>query len=143
MGGWPGTGLSPWGSPLSGGFNPATLSGPGGLPFASGGHPAWPGGWNRFPGGGYRVSLLDGKWYGNTGEVLEVRGNRFHLRSGQYRVQGMLEVGNNLVRMFTPQTGSLQVYTFVRNQTGLVLRDASGQVLVFQQNPFRGPLHIF
>lgn len=152
MGGWPGTGLSPWslspggspwGSPLAGGVNPATLSGPGGVPFPGGGFPAWPGGWNRFPGGGYGVSLLDGKWYGSTGEVLEVRGNRFQLRSGQYRVQGVLEVGNNLVRMFTPQTGSLQVYTFVRNQTELVLQDTSGQVLVFRQSPFAGLVHVF
>jgi hypothetical protein len=151
MGGWPGTGVSPWslppgggpwGSPLAGGYNPATLSGPGGIPPA-GGLPGWPGGWNGIPGGGYGVSPLDGQWYGNTGEVLKIRGNRFQLSNGWYRVQGVLEVGNNLVRMFTPQTGSLQVYTFVRNQTGLVLQDTSGQVLVFQQNPFPGMVHVF
>ena len=150
-GGWPGTGVSPWslpsggapwGSPLAGGFNPAMLSGPGGIPLARG-LPGWPGGWNGSPGGGYGISLLDGRWYGNTGEVLEVRGKRFQLSNGRSRVRGVLEVGNNLVRMFTPQTGSLQVYTFVRNQTGLVLQDASGQVLVFRQNPFTVPVRVF
>ena len=151
LGGWPGTGLSPWslspggvpwGPAPTGGFNPANLSGPGGGPFA-GGLPGWPGGWNRFPGSGYGISPLDGSWYGSTGEVLQVRGNRFQLSNGWNRVQGVLEVGNNLVRMFTPQTGSLQVYTYVRNQTGLVLRDTSGQVFLYRQNPFPGQVHVF
>lgn len=165
MGGWPGTGIggwpgtggspwslpmggSPWGAPVPGGFNPATLSVLGGYPLAGGGYglpvnPSWPRGWSRNPGGPYGASLLDGKWYGNTGEVLEVRGNRFHLRSGQYAVKGTLGINNNVVRMFIPKTGSTQIYSFVRNQSSLILQDTSGQVLVFQQNPYSGMVHVF
>jgi hypothetical protein len=135
MGGWPGSGfgMNPW----SGGMNPWS----GGVPW-SGGRGITPYSVNTTP----MLSLLDGKWYGNTGEILEIRGNRFRLRNGRMTIKGTATLDNNLLKLFTPQTNSLQVYTFVRNQTGLVLQDVNGNVLTFQQHPAAGlgnPVYVF
>lgn len=103
--------------------------------------------WRGGPGGtpypypvntGPMISLLDGKWFGNTGEILEIRGNRFRLGNGRMSVKGAVRIENNLLKLYTPRTRSLQVYTFVRNQTGLMLQDINGNVLVFQQRPAAG-----
>ncbi|MFV1973844.1 MAG: hypothetical protein ACC648_09015, partial [Thiohalobacterales bacterium] len=53
-------------------------------------------------------------------------------------VKGAVTIENNLLKLYTPRTRSLQVYTFVRNQTGLMLQDINGNVLVFQQRPAAG-----
>ena len=137
MSGWPGSGFGmtpwnsmPWGggsSPWGGGSNPwgsGWQGGPGGMPFPVNTMPA--------------TSLLEGKWYGSTGDILEIRGNRFRLRSGQYSVKGTLNIGRKLVWMYTPKTNSQTVYTFVRNQTELLLQDSSGNILVFQNHPIAG-----
>ncbi|MEN8107642.1 MAG: hypothetical protein ABFS22_06490 [Pseudomonadota bacterium] len=135
MGGWPGSGsgMNPWGSMPWGGSNFGNMPWGGGNPWKSGRagapYPA-----NVAP----MVSLLDGKWYGNTGEILEVRGNRFRLKSGRNSISGMLTIQDNIVRMYTPKTGSTMTYTFMRNQTGLVLQEPSGNLLVFQQYPIAG-----
>ena len=123
MGSWPGSGfgMNPWSSmPWGQGWQ----GGPANLPFPA----------NTAPGGGLR----EGKWYGNTGDILEIRGERFRLKSGQYSVKGSLRIQDNLVLMYTPKTGSQTVYTFMRNQTELVLQDSSGNILVFQKNSIPG-----
>ena len=130
MSGWPGSGfgMTPWNSmPWGGGSNPwgsGWQGGPKGMPFPVNTMPA--------------TSLLEGKWYGSTGDILEIRGNRFRLRSGQYSVKGTLNIGRKLVWMYTPKTNSQTVYTFVRNQTELLLQDSSGNILVFQNHPIAG-----
>jgi hypothetical protein len=130
MGGWPGSGpgMSPWG----------------GMPWGAGKLP-WGSGWQGGPGNVPSpvntvpaVSLLEGKWYGTTGDILEIRGERFRLKSGQYSVRGTLKIRNNLVWMYTPQTNSQTVYTFMRNQTELLLQESSGNILVFQKHPIAG-----
>ena len=142
MGGWPGSGfgMSPWSrgmNPWSTGMNPWS----GGMPWGGGpGTTPYP--VNTTP----MLSLLDGKWYGNTGEILEIRGNRFRLRNGRMTIKGAATLDNNLLKLYTPRTRSLQVYTFVRNQTGLVLQDVNGNVLTFQQHPVAGmsnPMRVF
>ena len=142
MGSWPGSGfgMNPWSSmPWSGSSNPWSSMpwGGGSNPWGTGrqGGPAnVPFPVNTAPAAG----LLDGKWYGSTGDILEIRGNQFRLRSGQYSVKGVLKIQQNLVLMYTPKTSSQTVYTFMRNQTDLVLQDSSGNILVFQQNPISG-----
>lgn len=141
MGGWPGSGfgMTPWsGMPWSGGspwegmpwgagnmpWASAWQGGPAGLPYAANTAPA--------------VSLLEGKWYGSTGDILEIRGNRFRLKSGLYSVKGTLSIRHNLVWMYTPKTNSQTVYSFVRNQTELLLQDDAGNITVFQQHPIAG-----
>lgn len=156
------TGVSPWVS----GMSPWTYAAPGGgwgNPFGGQTTPWWsPGGMNHplpagngmpaFSRGAVPVpgpyspqteedSLLGGKWYGNTGEILEVRGNRFRLQAGNTAITGVVRIENNIVHLFSPQTGTVTRYTFVRNQTDLILQDVSGRLLSFHKRPFnRGRL---
>lgn len=150
-GGWPGNGpgmsplgMTPWGGglPWSAGQLPWNAGGPGGIPFAApGGVPApvtsvGPSPVRAAP---PTSALLDGKWYGNTGEILEIHGNRFRLRDAQLTIKGVASIEHNLLKLFTPQTNALSVYSFVRNQTELILQDPSGNVLVFRHHPYPGP----
>ena len=138
LGGWPGggPGATPWTLPMAGnpwasplGINPfAGMSY--GLPV---GQP-WggiPGRWNAYPG----ASLLDGKWYGTSGEILEVRGNRFVLRNSVTSLAGALEINDDLVKMFTPQTGAVNIYQFARSENELVLQEPGGARLLFYRRP--------
>ena len=156
------TGMSPWTSGMSP-WSYATPDSGWGNPFGGASTPWWsPGGMNYpLPGasgqpsfnrgaapvpGPYSPqseehSLLGGKWYGNTGEILEVRGNRFRLQAGKTAITGVVRIENNIVHLFSPQTGTVTRYTFVRNQTDLILQDGSGRLLNFHKRPFnRGRL---
>jgi hypothetical protein len=96
--------------------------------------------------GGYpqrQVSFLEGKWYGNAGEILEIRGNRFRLQDGQSSIKGAIRIENNIVSLYSPQAGTVTQYTFIRNQTELILQDATGQVLGFSLRPMGGGTRIF
>ncbi len=154
LGGWPGSGFggSPWSMPLTGNTWGYPLSVPGYFnnPYSGGawGYPPdrrWSGA--RYPNSARFVtaSLLDGKWYGTSGETLEIRGNRFHLRNGMLSLNGILKVEKNLVRLYTPQTRAVQLYQFARNQTSLVLQDAQGKTLKFYLSPRSSgyPLRVF
>jgi hypothetical protein len=138
MGGWPASlAGNPWAS--SPGINPFAGRGYG-LPVGT----PWggiPGRWNAYPG----ASLLDGKWYGTSGEILEVRGNRFVLQNGLIALPGALTIDNNLVKMFTPQTGAVNIYQFARNETELVLEEPGGARLLFYQRPYAAglPIRVF
>lgn len=155
LAGWPGSspwsapwgtipGMSPWsgggGLPWGNGFSPLSAAGSAATPFngATFPSPAAPGlasPVRAVPPGG---ALLDGKWYGNTGEILEIHGNRFRLRNAQLTIKGVASVEQNLLKLYTPQTNALSVYSFVRNQTELILQEPSGNVLVFQRHPVAG-----
>jgi len=131
-------GMSPWSSPLN--------SNPWANPFM-----------NSYPSsvisppvnqgyGGYpprQVSLLEGKWYGNSGEILEIRGNRFRLKDGRTAINGVIRIENNIVSLYSPQAGAVSHYTFIRNQSELMLQDATGQVLGFSQRSMGGGSYIF
>lgn len=142
--GWPGGfGTPPWASPAAG--NP-WASQPGLNPFSGMGYGlpvnrplgGPPGAW-----GGYAdASLLDGKWYGTSGEMLEVRGNRFILRNGVTSLTGALDINSNLVRMYTPQTGAVNVYQFARTESELLLEDPGGEQLLFYRRPFAATLPV-
>ena len=135
MGGWPGAtpwtlpmAGNPWASPL--GINPFAGTGYG-LPV----NQPWgdiPGRWNAYPG----ASLLNGKWYGTSGELLEIRGNRFVLRNSLTSLAGALDVDDNLVKMYTPQTGAVNIYQFALNKTELVLQEPGGTRLLFYRRPY-------
>jgi len=153
---WSGmSGMSPWSMPLG---NNAWSSPPGSgygypgnafMPFSNSGYGypqtsgnMAPGYWNRanIPGSS---SILDGRWYGSSGEILEIRGNRFRLLQGKVSLNGAITVENDIVSMYSPQTNSLTRYTFMRNQSGLLLQDASGTLLRFTNKPVNGIVHIF
>ena len=137
MGGIPGNGLgmSPWsnqmpnysrGNPLTSGYpnSPTNAAGYGAQQYRP-------------------VSLLDGRWFGSSGEIFEVRGNRFRLVQGQYGVNGTIKIENNIVNLYSPKTGTVSQYSFIRNQSDLLLQDASGQVLSFTKRPLNGAVHVF
>lgn len=146
FGGMPGMspwgGWNNWGSPW--GNNPWSQAPAG--PWGGGYAP--PAGWGHGGPASYGVppdlALLDGRWFGTSGEVLEVRGNRFRLQHGRYSINGVADVRNNVVNLVSPSTGTATSYTFVRNQSELVLREPGGQVLLFTRYPaYRLPVHIF
>jgi len=131
-------GMSPWSSPMNNNpwANPFTNAYPSGAnnPYTNRGYGGYP---------AQRISLLDGKWYGNEGELLEIRGNRFRLVDGQSGINGTINIENNIVSLYSPQTGTVSQYIFIRNQSELVLQDATGQVLSFSLRPFSGVMHTF
>ena len=141
-------GNNPWGNPFGGGV-PGMMPGNPVAPFANSayGYPQnfgnlAPGTWNR-GNRSWSSSLLDGRWYGSAGEILEIRGNRFRLQQGKVGLNGAITVENDIVSMYSPQTNSVTRYTFMRNQSGLLLQDASGTLLRFTNKPVNGIVHIF
>lgn len=156
-GGSPWSGMSPWSLPLGanpwGGFpgagSPGMWPGTGFMPFSNNayGYPQQPGGmapggWNRGNLSGY-ASLLDGRWYGSSGEILEIRGNRFRLQQGKVSLNGAITLQNDIVTLYSPQTKSATRYTFMRNQSGLLLQDSTGKLLRFTNRPVNGIVHVF
>jgi hypothetical protein len=148
VGGWPGGGFgaTPWTLPMAGnpwaspsGINPFAASGYG-LPFNRT-WPGIPGGWNAYRGG----SLLEGTWYGTSGEILQIRGRRFVLRNATTSLEGVLDIDDNMVKMYSPRTGVVNVYQFMRNETELVLQDPGGQRLLFYRRPVMAglPIRVF
>ena len=140
LGGFPGnaTGMSPWSSPMS----PNTWANP----FASGYSPYGNGpGYGAAPGvvPSRPVSILEGRWFGQSGEVLEIRGERFRLLHGKYGITGVIRIKNNIVNLYSQQTGTVTRYTFFRNQTELVLQDGSGMLLNFSKRTGNGVAHRF
>ena len=151
----PGSGLSPWssggGNPFAGVF-PGNSSAiwPGGYNPSYGrrGSPArygpYPPAYGGVPAASYpAASIIDGRWYGSSGEILEIRGNRFRLQAGSTGLDGAITVENDIVSMFSPQTNSVTRYSFMRNQTGLLLQGVNGEVLRFTQKPVNGVVHVF
>lgn len=137
---WGGAGGSPWSNPWNNGRgNPF-----GSYPRAAG--PGWGNGYG-YPAnyGGYPGddSLIGGRWYGSSGEILEVRGNRFHLQAGNVGLDGVIEISNNIISMYSPETNTMTRYTFVRNQTGLLLQGENGELLQFTKNPGNGVVRVF
>lgn len=135
MGGVPFNGMNPWSTPFNswsnpfGGSYPSYASSPYGMP----GYGGWNEGYPARP-----VSLLEGRWFGTSGEVLEVRGNRFRLQDAQSGIDGAVRIENNVVNLYSPQTGAVMQYVFVRNQYELMLQDQTGRVLRFQLQSY-GP----
>ena len=120
---------SGWGNPFTGGANPALA--PGVL------QPPYPGvGYGGYPEDYSDTTLLDGRWFGASGDILEIRGNRFRLMAGQLGITGMVRVDNNILSLYSPDTDTLTQYTFVRNQTELLLQDVTGEVLAYRRYPF-------
>jgi len=154
-----GMGMSPWSAAMPGGGwgNPFTAGSvprmsPGGMNYPFPGTGYGPSAYDRgrggaaprgYPSTGQDTALLAGKWYGTTGEILEVQGNRFRLQAGKTAITGVIRIENNIVNLFSPQTGTVTRYTFVRNQTDLILQDGSGRLLSFSRRPLKRGGHLF
>ena len=157
---WNNPGMSPWGGSPWNSFGSSPW---GGSPWNNYGGMPWSGNqWNPYDNGydypatwgapGYgneippprpEVSLLDGRWFGNSGEVLEIRGNRFQLRTAGATIGGALSITQNIVNLYSPQTNTVTRYTFMRNQSQLFLSNGSGTVLTFRKHPADYTLHTF
>jgi hypothetical protein len=151
FGGMPG--MNPWSGPMRGNsWNNPFMNNSNGYPYSND-RARWPGtGYpgainpataNGYPGAYSSASLLNGRWFGNSGEILEVRGNRFRLRDGRSSITGTIRLENNIVSMLSPKTRTVTQYTFIRNQSELLLQDASGRVLAFRKRPVSGAVHVF
>ncbi len=144
---WNTPGMSPWGGTPWNSFGGLPWSGNQGVPYGGGyDNPAsWgaPGYGNEIPPPHPDFSLLDGRWFGNSGEILEIRGNRFQLRTAGAAIGGALSITNNIVSLYSPQTNTVTQYSFMRNQSQLFLSDGSGTVLTFSKYPADNMLHTF
>ena len=122
-------------NPYGGPYSPYSVA-----PYSPAGY-----GYGNRPGGveAAPVSLLEGRWFGNSGEILEVKGNRFRLKHGKYTINGAISIENNIVNLFSQETRTVTRYTFIRNQTDLMLQDASGEVLSFKRRPGSGATYVF
>jgi len=139
---WSGMGMSPWSNSMT----PNTWANPftsGYTPYGNG--PNSSATYGRPPGAvpSMPVSLLEGRWFGQSGEVLEIRADRFRLLHGKYGITGAIRINNNIVNLYSQQTGTVTRYTFFRNQTELMLQDASGMLLNFTKRPGNGVAHRF
>ncbi len=116
FGGSPWNSFSPYGSsPWNNGWNNPGYGGYpayGGSPWqgAYPGEPVSPAYWHDGP-GTYPGALLEGRWIGMSGELLEIRGNRFRLRTPGATLGGSAEVHNNLLTLYSPQTNTVTRYT--------------------------------
>ena len=68
---------------------------------------------------------------------------RIHCHQETELIRGQLWIDNNMVNLFSQQTGTVTQYTFMRNQTELMLQDASGMLLNFSKRPGNGAAHRF
>lgn len=79
--------------------------------------------------------MLQGRWFGNSGEILEISGNRFRLRAAGASLAGIVRITGNAITMYSPQTNTVTRYTFLHNQSELLLKSGSGELLTFRKHP--------
>ena len=130
---WPGSSMTPWSSMPNGGFPPG--AGPG---FGMPPNPRWQqGSPGLYPNRAPAVrSPLEGNWLSQSGEALQVRNNRFRLRSREGMLSGTLRLEkNNHLKLFVPQARLTIPYRYIRKRGTLMLQHTSGQVLYFKQQP--------
>jgi len=91
-----------------------------------------------FPGS---TAALDGVWQGASGEMLEIRGDRFRLAAGAGYVEGWLRTKGNVLSMRTAQTNTTRTYEYATSQGRLALRDVYGQLLLYRKvsDPSQNP----
>lgn len=142
-------GGSPWSmSPWDSGWgNPFGSGNPGGFsPPFGGGYPDNRAGYgpaNRGHGAAPYASIIEGRWYGSSGEIFEVQGNRFRLRSGRFGLDGAVSVENDIINMHSSRTNTVSRYTFVRNQSALLMQGMNGELLRFTRYPPNRAMRMF
>jgi hypothetical protein len=79
--------------------------------------------------------LLQGRWFGNSGEILEISGNRFRLRAAGASLAGIVRITGNVITLYSPQTNTMTRYTYLHNQSELLLNSGNGVLLTFRKHP--------
>jgi hypothetical protein len=142
---WNSYGSSPWnsygGPPWNGYGSPWDTYA---SPWNSYGYSPWDtqANWNEVPPPNSTITLLEGRWFGQSGEILEISGDRFMLRAEGASLGGTVRVKGNVINMYSPQTNTLTRYTFVYNPSELMLNDGRGALLTFRKHP-ADVVHVF
>ncbi len=127
-------GQTPWGSAPGYGYAPGYGGTPGygygaGLaPWQSG---AAPSSFNPYE----SASGLDGRWVAQTGEVFEIRGDRFMLSQGGMPVNsGNLIINGDRMLTFSPNAGAAQEYQIAHYGQWLALARGPGDWLMLRRS---------
>ncbi len=137
LGGYGMPGAAPWGLPFQGA---AGTMGKGGemleqlsKPMAGGTGGTGPFRWGGAP--------LEGIWEGRNGELLIVQGNRFRIYPGNAGyLDGYLQISGGRLAMYNPSDDSARPFEYAESEGRLVLRDASGQLLLYRRLWLNTPL---
>jgi hypothetical protein len=122
---------TPWSS-----FGGTPWNSYGGTPWNRSGT-AWsgPANWHGVPRANRANLMLQGRWFGNSGEILEISGNRFRLRAAGASLTGIVRITGNVITMYSPQTNTMTRYSYLHNQSELLLNSGSGVLLTFRKHP--------
>jgi len=91
------------------------------------------------------VSILEGTWLGNAGDILVIHGVRFRIFMDEaHFTEGIFRIDGNLLTMTNLENHTSRIYEFAMQQGRLVLRDADGNLMLYKRfsreafaNPFR------
>lgn len=80
---------------------------------------------------------LDGKWRGQSGELLVISGGRFRIYQGREHFQeGQIRVDGQSVLSMRSGGGKIsRSYEYALHQGRLALRDADGNLLLYRRIP--------
>lgn len=102
-----------------------------------GGNPGYPG-YPAYPPPAYgpplppaNLSILDGSWQGESGEVLVIRNGlfRIYLDRDNFREGRLKQVQPQVILLQDLQSGQLRTYAFAESEGRLLLQDPAGNLL--------------
>lgn len=125
----PGMGYSPWNNAYPGAY---------GQPWPAPGMPNHSSPWANAASNPYQpdsngASMLNGQWYGQSGEVFEVQGQYFRMQKNQQTITGTIQFSGNVVQL-NPSSGKPMFYRFIQDRSRLMFQDPNGRILRFQKN---------
>ena len=91
--------------------------------------------WHEVPPPSSTSSSVEGRWIGETGERLEIYGDRFRLGTPGASIVGWLRIEGNIITMYSPQTNTTTRYSFLHNEHQLLLNSGGDALLVFRRYP--------
>ena len=95
--------------------------------------------WYEVPPPSSTSSSVEGRWISDTGELLEIYGDRFRLGASGVSIVGVVRIEGNIMTMYSPQTNTTTRYRFLQNQSQLLLSSGTGGVLTFRRHPADAP----
>jgi len=78
------------------------------------------------------VSILEGTWLGNAGDILVVHGVRFRIFiDEEHFTEGIFRIDGNLLAMTNLESRATRIYEYATQEGRLVLRDSDGNLLLY------------